>query len=334
MSDVASDNTGSLEEVSAEIAERLRAMRDEIAYAIYARIQEAVPEPLSGTDPEYQKGIHNAIRDILDYSFEGIRHGAERSGAIPTSATAQARRAARLGVSLGAVLRRYLAGHGRLGEFISDVADSNGYSSGPALRHLRRTLDALLENLTASIEQEYNHERDRLAPSPDRRRAQIVQRLLANEPVDPAEVAELNYELHASWHVGVIATGATAEDAVLSLKPLLGRKLLPVTWGEETVWAWLGGQQKPSIDDIECPPSANGTTAVLLAIGEPGRGIDGWRLTHYQAQEALGIATRKPEKLARYADDPLLAAALQNDTLARWLKALLSPLDGRGDGTK
>jgi DNA-binding PucR family transcriptional regulator len=72
----------------------------------------------------------------------------------------------------------------------------------------------------------------------------------------------------------------------------------------------------------------------LLAIGEPGRGIDGWRLTHYQAQEALGIAARKPEKFARYADDPLLAAALQHDRLARWLKGFLSPLDSRGDGPK
>jgi hypothetical protein len=334
MSDAARNNAGPHDEVCAGIVERLNARRDEIALAVYVRIQEAVPDPLTGSNPEYQAGVHSAIREVLDYSFEGIRQGPEWSGTVPPSAAAQARRAARLGVSLGAVLRRYLAGHGRLGEFIADVADSGGYSGHePALRYLRRTQAALLERLTAAIEYEYNYERHRLAP-PEPRRAQVVQRLLANESVDPAEVARLNYELHASWHVGVIATGRTAFDAVLTLKPHLGRNLLRVTLGEETVWAWFGGQQKPTIGDIECLLPANGATAVLLAIGEPGRGIDGWRLTHYQAQEALRIAARKPDKLARYVDGPLLAAALQNDTLARWLNTFLSMLDGRGDGPK
>jgi PucR C-terminal helix-turn-helix domain len=333
MSDAARDNAH--EEVCVGIVERLNARRDEIALAIYARIREAVPDLLTGDDPEYQAGVHSAISEILDYSFEGITQGPQWSGTMPPSAAAQARRAARLGVGLGAVLRRYLAGHGRLGEFITEVADNSGYSGHePALRYLRRTQAALLERLTAAIEYEYNHERHRLAPAPELCRAQIIQRLLASEPVGPAEVARLNYELHASWHVGVIATGATALDAVLDLKPHLGRKLLPVTMGEETVWAWFGGQQKPTIGDIEYLPLANGATSVLLAIGEPGRGLDGWRVTHDQAQEALRIAARKPKKLARYADGPLLAAALQNDTLARWLKVFLSPLDGRGDGSK
>lgn len=62
--------------------------------------------------------------------------------------------------------------------------------------------------------------------------------------------------------------------------------------------------------------------------------MDGWRLTHCQAREALRLAARKSDKLARYGDGPLLAAALQNDTLARWLNAFLSMLDGRGDGRK
>ncbi len=331
MSDAARDNAGSHEKVCAGIVERLSARRDEIVLAIYVHIQEAVPDPLTGGDPDYQAGVHSAISEVLDYSFEGIRQGPEWSGTVPPSAAAQARRAARLGVSLGAVLRRYLAGHGRLGEFIADVADSSGHSGHEVtLRYLRRTQAALLERLTAAIEYEYDHERRQLAPPPEPRRAQIVQRLLANEPVDPAEVARLNYELDASWHVGVIATGATAFDAVLSLKPHLGRKLLPVTLGEETVWAWFGGQQKPTIGDIERLPPAN----ELLAIGEPGRGMDGWRLTHCQAREALRLAARKSDKLARYGDGPLLAAALQNDTLARWLNAFLSMLDGRGDGRK
>jgi hypothetical protein len=322
-------------EVCASIVERLSALRDDIALAIYVRIQEAVPDPLTRDDPEYQAGVHSAIRDVLDYSFEGIREGPEWLGPVPPSAAAQARRAARFGVNLGAVLRRYLAGHGRLGEFVADIADSSGHPGHEAtLRYLRTTQAALLERLAAAIEYEYNQERRRLAPQLEPHRAQIVQRLLASEPVEPADIAKLNYELHASWHIGVIATGATALDVVLGLKPRLGRKLLTVSLGEETVWAWFGGQQKPAIGTIERLPIAGKATPVLLAIGEPAKAIDGWRLTHYQAQEALRIAACKPEKHARYIDGPLLAAALQNDTLGGWLKAFLSLLDSRGDSTK
>jgi DNA-binding PucR family transcriptional regulator len=212
---------------------------------------------------------------------------------------------------------------------MSCVARDSAGSLEEVCADIAERLQALREEIAQA-----NHERDRVARSPERRRAAIVQRLLASQPVDPAEVARLDYELHASWHVGVIATGAGAEEAIRGLKTRLGRRLLSVACGEETLWAWLGGQRKPAVRDVESLPSANGTIGVLLAIGEPERGIDGWRNTHYQAQEALRVAARKPGRLARYADGPLLAAALQNYTLARWLKDFLTPLDSRGDGTK
>jgi hypothetical protein len=43
-------------------------------------------------------------------------------------------------------------------------------------------------------------------------------------------------------------------------------------------------------------------------------------LTHHQAREAHGLAIHMPQRLVWYADAPLLAAALRNDTLARSLK--------------
>ena len=48
---------------------------------------------------------------------------------------------------------------------------------------------------------------------------------------------------------------------------------------------------------------------VSSAIGEPGKGLDGWRLTHRQAQAAMRIALRRPQRLTRYADVALLAVA-------------------------
>ncbi len=322
----------SLEAVRAAIVERLRSRRQEIEQAIYARIQDAVPDPVGSNKPEYQAGVRAAVSAVVDYCLEGIERGSGWLGPIPPAAAAQARRAARAGVSMGTVLRRYVAGHGQIGEFIAQEAERSGLSShGPALQHIRRTQETLLEHLTAAIENEYNHELERVARSPEQRRAEIVQGLLSGESVDLAGLAELDYEVHTSWHLGLIATGAEAEVVIRRLKAHYARKLLAVSF-DGSVWAWLGGQKRPTATEIECL-STNGHVGLSLAVGEPGWGIDGWRLTHYQAQEALGVALHKPERFARYADGRLLAATVQNDTLARSLREkYLMPLGGQRDG--
>lgn len=176
-----------------------------------------------------------------------------------------------------------------------------------------------------------DEKRQLVAHSTEQRRTEIVRRLLSREPVDAAELAELDYEVHTSWHVGLIATGAGAEQVVRQLKAHFGRRFLPVSL-DGRVWAWVGGANMPAAAEIE-RLSINGHVGLLLAVGEPGRGIDGWRLTHDQAEEALRVALHKPEKFARYADGRLLAATLQNDTLAKSLKQkYLVPLQSHRDG--
>jgi hypothetical protein len=55
-------------------------------------------------------------------------------------------------------------------------------------------------------------------------------------------------------------------------------------------------------------------------MGEPARGIDGWRLSHRQAKAALPTALRAPEAFVRYGDVALLAATLADDLLATSLR--------------
>jgi hypothetical protein len=147
--------------------------------------------------------------------------------------------------------------------------------------------------------------------------------------VEPADMAELDYEVYSSWHLGLIATGAGADAFVRTLKAHYGRRQLLVVSVDGIACAWLSGEKRPTTADLE-RPSINKPS---LAMGEPGRGIDGWRLTHDQARAALGVALRNPEKFARYADDRLLAAVLENSTLARSLRQkYLMPLRSQRDG--
>jgi DNA-binding PucR family transcriptional regulator len=104
-----------------------------------------------------------------------------------------------------------------------------------------------------------------------------------------------------------------------------------VSRGEETVGGWLGGRRRLAGSDIERLVPATWPADVSLAIGEPGRGVEGLRLTHGQAQAALRVVLRRPQRLTRYVDVALLAAALDDEVLARSLVAMyLSPLGDRG----
>jgi hypothetical protein len=321
----------SLTDIRVTIVKRLRMRRLEIVGAIQTRIQGSVPNPIASHNSNYQVGVLAAITTVLDYSLEAIEHGLEWSGPVPPEAAAQTRRAAHAGVSLGTVLRRYLVGHDRLGEFVAEEAECLGLSSGAAL-YLRKTQEAVLERLTAAIEYEYSEDRDRTARMPEHRRSEIVRRLLAKESVELAELVQLDYKLDTSWHVGVIATGTGGSGALGRLKADLCCELLPAQCGDGTVWAWFGASKRFKIVDIERTLAPNGKTGAILAIGEPGWGLDGWRQTHREAIGAQLRALRRPMRLVRYAESPLLVAALENETLATWLTEFLAPIRGRADG--
>ena len=60
-------------------------------------------------------------------------------------------------------------------------------------------------------------------------------------------------------------------------------------------------------------------------LGEPRKGMAGWRLTHQEAQAALLVALRRPAPLMRFAEHALLALVLQNQSLVRSLLGIYLP---------
>jgi hypothetical protein len=322
----------SLDEVRDDVVERLQARSLEIVKAIHACILEAVPDPIEGLGADYQAGVLAAIAAIVEYSLEGIRRGPGWSAPIPKAAAIQVRRAARAGVSVGTVVRRYLAGHGCLGQFIVQEVEDIGLSShGPTLHHLHRTQEVLLQHLTAAIEHEYNHECER-ARSPEQRCIKLVRRLLV-EDVDLAELKELDYEVLCSWHLGVIAPGVEGGETLRRLETAPGRKLLFVPGDDGTVSAWLGGHAKVTVAEFKRLVSVNGPPGAPLAVGEPGHGLHGWRQTHEEAQVALLIARHEPRGLTRCADALPVVGALQSEAIIRmYEKTYILPLNNLHKG--
>ena len=119
-----------------ELVTRLRERRSEIEAAILTRAY-AVSDPGKVEDPEYGLGLKEAVSGGLDYAIEGLETGRAGLQPPPSQLLAQARAAARNGVSLDTVLRRYSAGYSVLSDFLVQECQECGISSEELRKALR-----------------------------------------------------------------------------------------------------------------------------------------------------------------------------------------------------
>lgn len=316
-----------IEQVSLGIAGRLRGRRPEIEQAVLARIH-AVADSGQISNPEYAEGLRATVSAALDYAIEALDGSPGDPAPTPPLLLTQARLAARHGVQLATVLRRYLAGHTLLADFLIEESENEGLLDAASLKRLLRTQSALLDGLLAAVSDEYDREKQARPATARQRRARRVERLLAGELVD---TSDLDYAFDAC-HLGFVVQGPGAEVAALKLLERIGSRRLLIA-REDAVWAWAGERRRIDADVLERSIPPDWPTAVVLAVGEPAEGLSGWRLTHRQAQAALPVAKARGEAITRYADAALLASTLQDDLLATSLRRLyLDPLSLEKDG--
>ncbi len=320
---------GSLERARAELAERLRERKGEIEEALLTRTY-AIADPKEAANPEYAQGLRAAVAAALDYGLAVVEHGEERAPQVPVLLLAQARLAARNGVPLDTVLRRYFAGYTLLGDFIVQEAGAASLRES-WLKRLLRDQAALFDRFLVTVTEEYGHEGRAGLVSTEQKQAERIERLLAGELIDPTELS-YGFDAH---HTGLIARGPSVAKEIRELAVTLGDRLLLIHPEEGTAWAWLGSRAAPNVDDIIAHLSKAELAETSLAIGESAPGLAGWRLTHRQASAAFLVVLRRPDSIARYADVALLASVIPNDLLVTSLHELyLAPLQRERDGGK
>lgn len=318
-------DANSLKTIRLELVARLRGRLEEIEDSIFARVR-TLAETAGVEDPEYVAGLRATITESLDFALAHIEKGDDWTGPIPSTAAEQARRSARAGVRLDTVLRRYAAGDRLVGDFIMDEADC---FSSQALRKILRMHGPQVDRLMAAVATEYMDEVARMKRSPTQRLAERVQRLVTGE--SPADVGGLEYTFDA-WHLGMIVKGSEAEAGIRALASGLDSQVLVVPRGSGIVWAWLGARRPLAVPDVERLLSTGIAGDSQLAVGEPRSGLEGWRLTHREAQAAQEVMLRKPQRLTRARDVILLAAVLRDEALGKSLfETYLAPLEGHGD---
>lgn len=317
----------SVGEIRAGLLAHLRARRPEIEQAILARI-DVVPGAAPAAGDEFEEGRLRAVSAGVSHGLDGIERGADPTAPIPAALFAQARRAARSGITPDVALRRYFAGYTVFNNFVVEAAEETIPLGAPVLGGVLRSQAVRFERLVVAVMGEYTRERGQPIP-PERRQTDQVKKLLAGEPVAPGELA---YELD-DWHIGAVARGENAAVVLRGVAQAADRRLLLACSDGETVWAWFGGRHRVGAEEITRRALAGRRAGLLLALGEPARGVEGWRLTHRQASAAMRVVRRGTGGIVRYADVGLLASISQDAVLASSLRQLyLAPLSGGRDG--
>jgi hypothetical protein len=311
-----------------DLCARLSARRLEIEQAVLARIC-AVSNPVDAQNGEYAAGLRLAISAGVSHGLSGVELGEDRAKPVPVTLLSQTRQAARRGIGFDVLMRRYFAGYTLFGDFIQQAVEEGAPLRGTHLRRVLHAQAVLFERLLLAVFGEYTREslnRHR----PEQRQADRVKKLLAGEPV---ELGTLGYEFD-DWHVGAVACGDDAGSALRDLAEAADRRLLLIRPETGTVWAWFGGRRRIAVAEFAERVTLGESRSMLVALGEPARGLEGWRLTHQQASAALWVAREGDESVVRYADVGLLASISRDRVLANSLRLLfLAPLaDGRDGG--
>jgi hypothetical protein len=309
------------------IGEDLRARKPEIEQETLARIGLLSRD--EKLDPEYAVGLRDSVSIALEYGIQCIESSELSAPPVPVQLYAQARLAARHGVDVGTVIERYVDGYTLLDVFLEEAAEAQGLVGSVALREIRRVSASVLKRLIADIKEQYADEARKRALSHESTRDKRIRELLDGKSVD---TTQFNYDF-SGFHLGLVTNGQGVERAIRGLAEALDCVAM-ISKQPGPTWAWLGRRTLPDIAKVEELVAEHWPAGAHLSVGEVGKGITGWRLTHHQANAGL-LVSQKRGGFFRYGDDPILATLLQDHLLAESLQQMyIAPLEEEQDGDK
>jgi DNA-binding PucR family transcriptional regulator len=279
-------------------------------------------------DAEYLRGLREAVARGVDYGISLLEDGMERGPQVPLALVVQARLAARQGIPLEMVMRRYMAGKALICDSILREATAIGASSSALLREALATQEAAFDRLLATVSEEYGREEQQRRKPGDSQLLERIRRLLAGELVDSSV---LNYDLDRH-HLAIVSGSPEAREAIRQLATETNSRHLIVNADHGEVWAWLGRKEAFDTEVVSRFVADASSPSMPMALGEPARSCSGWRLTHRQAQAAFSVAQVSPAGFARFAAVAMVVGAAESPLLATSLQRLyLSPLQGGGN---
>ncbi|GAB7144125.1 PucR family transcriptional regulator [Mycobacterium riyadhense] len=320
-----------LRPAATELAERAA----EIAAAVNTYTSERLTDLLSSAEAlEVNRASTEAsIRDFAGVLIAGADPAEAARLGPPTLAYAQA--GAQQGIPLTTLMRSYRLAHAETSRHFNAILDTHARNADELNRASElgsAWMFAYADAALCLVEEVYTAERDRWLRSAAASQAETIRTILAGQPID-AEVASrrLRHEV-SRVHVAAIAwlesheegrnTQAILEAAIRDIAALVGnQKPLVHPLGILSVAAWISSHSDvPSkvLDELRFRTAT--APGVRVAVGEPARGIAGFRASHFEALEAqrvAALAARPVGSVTRYHNVSLRAIATADIDQAR-----------------
>jgi hypothetical protein len=316
------------------VAARLQDQTDDLVETMLIRMRDEAPDFDTASRPELADGLRASCYANIRAALEALGGDRQPPRNSPAEAMNEARATARTDIALEPLLHTYRIGHAVVLEQFFALIEELDLS--PAKRHSAtligsKYLFAYVDRVVGEVSEEYTSERERALRSSIQRRAQLVRDVLSGASIDSAE---LGYRLEQE-HLAVIASGPAADMSLRDLAHRLQRRLLTVEMTDDTVWAWLGSLRPSDLDERHETAWAQTGDQTRYAVGEPARGICGFRDSHEQALAAHRVAAHLPQRVTRYHDVALEAALLCDVQAARrFVQHELGPLTSQDARTR
>jgi hypothetical protein len=266
----------------------------------------------------------------------------------PTTAAVEfALRLAQRGVPPDALVRAYHMGQDHfLGEFFAEAerADAPPQVRIDALRHVARTLFRYIDWITVYLIDRYEEERQRWSSTSGNLYSSLLHQVVAGEETDPVRFrAETAYDLaqtHVAAMIWTTVDAPTLEDLRRmerfshTLAGVVDAPAGPIFTAVDRGlgWAWYPRGRDGGPLDTEAVAEAVRGTPFRLSVGLPGRGIDGFRRSHQQAEDARQLALAAPAvtgPVLSYDDRGVAVVAMlarDIDATRAWVQRVLGPL--------
>jgi DNA-binding PucR family transcriptional regulator len=332
---------------AAEIVGRLDLRMAELTGAMHQMLVTEIAE-LRG-DAQLLQLLRDSIDGNVATVFSAIRHGIPiEKVELPTAAVEHARRLAQRGTTVNALVRAYRLGHKALLDAVLveiGVSSLDPQLSLAVFRQISEVTFGYIDWITQQVVITYQVERDRWMENRNSLRAMRVRELLDGADLDIDEVATaIRYPLRRT-PLAIVAWRdeddggddlASMERFVDQLADSAGARESPlyISVDRLTGWAWIPVQAEAAPTAVtrmracaEARPDAP-----WIAAGNPLPGVEGFRRSHEQAQEAHAVAIAagsNAQQVTASSDPGLSAAALLNSNLGAarvWVAEVLGPL--------
>ncbi|WP_036418651.1 CdaR family transcriptional regulator [Mycobacterium sp. 155] len=305
----------------------------------------AISEPRG--EEQLQQLLRDTVESNVETFFAAVRHGISvKNVEPPIAALEYSRRLAQREVSANALTRAYRLGHRAALRFILEEIRATDLDPelGLAVYELMEAVSFdYIDEISQRVVEAYQDERDRWLESRNSVRASRVRDLLASgEDVDvDAAAMAIRYPLRRI-HLAAVAwceeSGdgnelASMERFFVRFAESIGAQENPlfISIDRVTAWVWVPVPREVA-DDVVNRLRAFGD-GPLLAVGNPLPGVDGFRRSHRQAQDARTVAVAAGAasscRFTAAGDSGVAVAALLGgnvESAARWVGEVLGPL--------